>query len=104
MQDHAPGHRGRKTLEALREKGIELLPWPPNSPDLNPIETLWCRMKDWLQKRYGDSTASISYKELRRRVLEAWDAIGEDTLEELVKTMPQRCQDVINAQGGHTKW
>ena len=33
-----------------------------------------------------------------------WDSITEQHLEELLETMPQRCQDVINARGGYTKW
>jgi hypothetical protein len=42
--------------------------------------------------------------ELRRQVKEAWEAIESQTLEDLLSTMPQRCQDVIDANGMHTKW
>jgi transposase len=38
MQDNAPGHKAKDTLEDLHERGIFLIDWPPNSPDLNPIE------------------------------------------------------------------
>ena len=56
-------------------------------------------MKDWLSKHYPENKAS--YDELRRRVNEAWEAIGEDFLQELVATMPARCQAVIDANGLH---
>ena len=38
MQDGAPGHSAANTSLELREQGIEVIYWPPYSPDLNPIE------------------------------------------------------------------
>ena len=76
--------------------------WPAFSPDLNPIETLWNIMKDWLATHYPSRNAS--YDQLRDHVNEAWEAIGAETLRDLIATMPQRCQDVIDADGGPTKW
>jgi hypothetical protein len=37
-------------------------------------------------------------------VKEAWDSITSDQLLDLLKTMSQRYEDVIAAEGGHTKW
>ena len=44
------------------------------------------------------------YDELRKVVREAWDAITVEQLNELIDLMYTRCQDVIDAHGGHTKW
>jgi hypothetical protein len=60
-------------------------------------------MKDWLGIKYPLG-GPVSYDVLRQHVLEAWEAIGIETLSNLIKTMPQRCQDVIAANGGNTKW
>ncbi len=38
QQDNDPKHNAHKTLEWLSENGIKVLDWPPQSPDLNPIE------------------------------------------------------------------
>lgn len=102
MQDNAPGHSAGRTKTELEERGVSVVYWPSLSPDLNPIETLWNRMKDWLAIHYPAKKAT--YDQLRQQVTEAWAAIGSEVLDELIGTMHQRCQDVINAEGGHTKW
>jgi transposase len=102
MQDHAPGHAGSITMEELRERGINLIDWPPFSPDLNPIETVWKWMKDWIEENYEDR--QYSYNQLREIVKRAWEVVTPERLLDLLQTMPQRCQDVIDARGMHTKW
>ena len=41
---------------------------------------------------------------LRRVVKEAWEAVGADELLALVREMPAKCEAVIDAQGGYTKY
>jgi hypothetical protein len=45
MQDDSPTHTARIVQRWLRnwlqENGLEILNWPPYSPDLDPIENLW---------------------------------------------------------------
>ncbi len=51
--------------------------------------------------RYGD--VQLSYPRLRAAVLEAWEAIPVEKLEELIQGMHDRCQAVIDAHGMHIK-
>ena len=46
MQDGAPCHRSKIVKKFLEENHVTTLDWPGNSPDLNPIENLWAKMKD----------------------------------------------------------
>lgn len=97
MQDGASAHGAKGTLTDLMERGITLITWPSLSPDLNPIETVWCEMKDYIEDKYGH-VEKPSYDQLRDWVHEAWEQIDEKYLRGLLETMPQRCQDVIDAK------
>ena len=40
LHDGAPSHKSRIITELLEEKGVQVVDWPGNSPDLNPIENI----------------------------------------------------------------
>lgn len=101
MQDGAPGHAAQYTRAELEERGITVITWPAFSPDLNPIETLWNEMKNTLQEKYPEK---MTYDQLRTAVKEIWDAIPDDRVRELIRTMRQRCEAVIEANGLYTKY
>jgi transposase len=104
MQNSALGHAAGYTLNELQERGITPICWPPYSPDLNPIEEIWNRMKDYIEAHYPPGGRQRTYDELRRIVNEAWDSITPEDFREVIGTMRDRCQAVIDAQGGHTKY
>lgn len=83
----------------LENNNINVLQWPPQSPDLNPIEHLW----DELDRKVPKSKQR-SFKEYRAALFEEWVKIEPDILITLVDFMPQRLEAVIKANGGSTRY
>jgi hypothetical protein len=81
------------------ENEVEVMQWPSQSPDLNPIEHLWAEVERKLGAR--------SFKrpqELWEAIQKVWSEIPMDSLINLVDSMPRRCQAVLNAKGYATKY
>ena len=69
------------------------------SPDLNPLENLWQIVKKKLKgKTYKNKD------DLWNDFENAWNEIPLDIVVSLVKSMPNRINAVIRANGGHTKY
>jgi hypothetical protein len=54
MQDNAPCHKAREILDFLEENQVPIMVWPPQSPDLNPIENRWTAFKYAFHKRFTE--------------------------------------------------
>nr|AHE80945.1 putative transposase [Tuber indicum] len=53
MEDNAPAHIHHYHNIPRERLGLRKLVWPANSPDLNPIETIWTELKDKLMDQIG---------------------------------------------------
>lgn len=99
QHDNDPKHTAKKTTEFLEKNGIEVLEWPAQSPDINPIEHLWAILDTKLEER------SLTKKiVLQEKMVEAWNQIDLQIIKNLVESMPKRLEAVIKANGGPTKY
>ena len=100
QQDGAPCHTAHLCQKWFTSNSVQVLDWPGNSPDLNPIENLWSRLKRAVgAKRPGNK------RELIESIIGAWyHIITPEHLEALVDSMPRRCQAVIDARGYPTRY
>ena len=71
--------------------------WPPQSPDLNPIENVWDQLE---RKLRAPTPLPSSLEELSQRLLVVWTNIRLDYLQNLRESMPDRMKAVINVIGG----
>jgi hypothetical protein len=109
MQDNAPCYKSRDVLEFLKGNRVPIIEWPPQSPDLNPIENLWMDLKARFHKRFlelfNHPLKSLEARYRYGEVLqEAWYSQGMELVEVLIQSMPRRCAAVIEAKGGWTKY
>ena len=101
QQDNDPKHTSILASDWFEDNNIQVLPWPAQSPDLNPIEHLWTHLKDQL-KTYDKPAKGVH--ELWDRLDAEWNKIPAERCQRLIESMPRRLQAVIKAKGGHTKY
>src|SRR4051794_14738633 len=99
MEDNCLIHNLAATRAAYAELGIRKTWWPANSPNLNPIENLWRLLKYRLGKQFLKTI-----DEARQYVQEEWEKIQIEDYTGYIKSMRARCEAVIAAGGGHTRW
>jgi hypothetical protein len=78
-----------------------MLPWPSQSPDLNPIENLWSEMKTMVRCR---TPPPSNLKELKKYVKQAWKELPPEYYKNLIDSMPRRIRAVIAAKGNAMKY
>ncbi|KAE8214828.1 hypothetical protein CF319_g9065 [Tilletia indica] len=101
QHDNDPKHTSRHTKAWLAQHNLTVLDWPAQSPDLNPIEHVWRKLKEQL-KTYPTPAANL--QQLKDRIQEQWDLIPADYIQRLVASMPARVEAVIKAKGRNTKY
>jgi transposase len=63
IMDNLGSHKGQAVRQAIRSAGARLLFLPPYSPDLNPIEQVFAKLKTLLRKA-GERTVETTWKRI----------------------------------------
>lgn len=108
QQDNAPIHASESTEEWLASHAISTIEWPAHSPDLNPIEHMWKALKGNLYRMFPDlwelkkNGLDIAY--FTESLKKAWEAIPDDLIKRLIKSMRKRLLAIKKVRGWYTKY
>jgi hypothetical protein len=101
QQDGAKPHTAGDTQEWLAENIRHVIgkgDWPPNSPDLAPIEDIWAIIDSHV-KGAGLKTK----EELKQFVTAEWDAVSLELCHRLLDSIPDRLRLVRERHGAYTR-
>ena len=102
QQDSAPAHRARdsdtvRLLELATSASIPSDRWPPNSPDLNPVDyKIWSLVQ---QQVYQSRVHNVD--ELKQRLVHVWHGIEQTITDNAIDEWPGRLRAYVRAKGGH---
>lgn len=99
QQDNDPKHTSKHVTEYFNTKNVNVMDWPSQSPDLNPIENLWHVLKINVSKKNPKNI-----KHLVEVCKEEWKKLDPNMIKKLVLSMNKRCREVLDAKGGHTSY
>lgn len=101
MQDNARPHVARQVIRYLNDVEIPFMEWPPNTPDMNPIEHLWDYIKKNIRRR---THPPVNHNQLVDAAIQEWENTPQEVIQNLISSMPRRIDAVIKNRGGHTRY
>jgi AraC-like DNA-binding protein len=101
QQDGAPSHTAKNTMEYLRRENISFIEpdmWPPNSPDLNPVDyAVWGALQQMVYRRRSFTTVD----QLKETIVTEWTKLSQRFIDRAIDQWRRRLQCVVQQQGGH---
>lgn len=96
QQDNAPVHTAKICQEFWASNNVELLYWPPISPDLSPIENLWSILKARICESFPIARTT---EDLKRIAQMRWLEISQELCSKLALGLPKRIEECIEREG-----
>lgn len=101
QQDNDPKHTSRRAKAWLKDNGILVLSWPPQSPDMNIIEQVWNMLDRKVRSR---PVKPRNLDQLWAALQEEWERLDVGEIQALYKSMPRRTEALKAVKGGYTKY
>ena len=100
QQDSAPAHRACDTIQLLQQETPDFIGpdlWPPNSPDLNPVDyKIWGVMQRVYERRMNN------VDELKQRLIAVWDGMQQNVIDSAVDECQKRLRACVRSSKNTT--
>jgi len=101
QQDNDPKHTSKLAKAYLASKHIDVLDWPPSSPDMSPIENAWDHL-DHMVRLHNPLPQNI--EQLWAALQEEWQKLDQAYITKLYHSIPDRVMALKVAKGGATRY
>ena len=101
QQDGCGTHRAKSIKHYLDANNVRTLPWPAQSPDLNPVENVKRTLKKQLRNR---PIYPSNVDQLFAVLCDIWSALSDSYFSTLVQSMERRVAAVLENRGCTTKY
>lgn len=99
QHDNSPPFKSTVVQHWLHNNAINVLDFPPHSPDLNPIENLWPRVGSLVDTLHPSTDEAVADAFIAK-----WPELSLDIFTDYAQSMPARIAAVIEAGGDATKY
>jgi len=103
LQDSAPAHRARQTVELLQRETPKFVApdlWPPHNPDLNHVDYRICGVLVFTQDCvYQTPVRGVT--DLKQRLTNTWNGLSQGIFDDAVDELRNRLRACVKEKGGH---
>ena len=94
MHDNARPHVARISRQFLNRNNVNILPWPAQSPDMNPIDHIW----DYVGRKVRARGNVHNLRDLENASIREWNNIPNVVIRRYVMSMRGRLAACINSR------
>ena len=100
QQGNAPSHRAKDTIKLLQQETSDFVCpdlWPPNSPDLSPVDY---KVLGVMQQRVYECRMN-SVNDLKLHLIDVWNSLQQNVIDAAISEWRKRLTGCIHADGQH---
>jgi len=95
QQDGAPSHKDKDSVKFIRKNLTKnILPHPAQSPDLNPIELIWAKMKKEVEMQCPQTK-----NDLLEAITNSWKNINLRFIRKCIMGIKKKMKEIVKNEG-----
>ncbi len=105
IQDGDPSQNSKLAKEAMKQVNSQLLPIPPRSPDINPIENFFGIVKQALHRDALERQIKVeTIEQFESRIKQIMNEVPTATIDKIIESMNKRMKMIIKCKGERIKY